>query len=243
MNCQILKLKSGEEIICEIIDQTKTKCTINNPFIFKPMTIMNMNTGQPIDMITVKDWLISSDNKTMVLPVNHIASFIVPSKDSIFLYESEKKRIAALLREVKKSKKSRKNKKNLPPVDAETEEDLRAQAEAYGGSEFFDMMDQMLNSMLPETNEEDSLESPNSPSSKRNRKNLKQEPIVHMSIEFPPEVILELMEAGIINVNDIKRIARDIKKKMKYTGDEKHRPDFGNKFSDWNPDLSSEDYK
>lgn len=230
MNCQILKLKSGEEIICEIIEQTKTKCTIKDPFAFKPIVVMDMTNGQPIDMITIKDWLIISDCKTTTIPTNHVASFIIPSKDSIILYTKEKKRIATLLKKPKK-----KSAKALPPVDPATEEDLRAQADQYG-ADFFNMMEEMLDKMLPEdkhTNDTEDMD----PHLRR------RGPMIHMSMVFPPEVIIELMEAGIINVNDLKKIAKDVKKKMKYTGDEKHRTDFGNKFSDWSIDPEHGDYK
>ena len=64
-----------------------------------------------------------------------------------------------------------------------------------------------------------------------------------MNMLFPPEVLIDLMESGIINVNDINKIAKEIKNKLKYTGDERHRKDFGNKLSDWNPDINSDDYK
>ena len=35
-------------------------------------------------------------------------------------------------------------------------------------------------------------------------------PMIQMSMIFPPEVIIELMESGIINVNDVKKIAKEV---------------------------------
>ena len=105
---------------------------------------------------------------------------------------------------------------------------------------------QFYDSMTPEDQDRDMpdpIDSYNEAFPPRKRKSNKIRPLIQMNMLFPPEVLIDLMESGIINVNDINKIAKEIKNKLKYTGDERHRKDFGNKLSDWNPDINSDDYK
>jgi hypothetical protein len=66
--------------------------------------------------------------------------------------------------------------------------------------------------------------------------------MIYMSMVFPPEMIMNLITSGILDPRDIQKMIKEVKKKNKFTGDEKERKDFGNKFSDWNPDPNSDDY-
>jgi hypothetical protein len=83
---------------------------------------------------------------------------------------------------------------------------------------------------------------------------------------FPPEMLIDLIESEMIDPEFFGEMYKDIKKSKKkkplppknkkspkkglsegnsskYTGDETNHKDFGNRWTDWNPDLSSEDYK
>jgi hypothetical protein len=66
--------------------------------------------------------------------------------------------------------------------------------------------------------------------------------MIYMSMVFPPEMIMNLITSGILDPRDLQKMIKEVKKKNKFTGDEKDRKDFGNKFSDWNPDPNSDDY-
>lgn len=236
MNYQILKLKSGEEIISDIISQTKTKYTLKNPYIFIYDTSLDMNTGIPFEMTIVKDWLHLSDEKTIMVPINHVVSLIVPSPSAKALYINEMKRSKEFKRVEKLIKKNNKDmNKNLENVDTPP------QGKEFNPQEMMNVMNQLFGNMMP--NEDETPEEQYNTVHKKRNNPRNNQPMIHMSMVFPPEVIIELMEAGIIQLNDMKKLAKEVKRKMRYTGDETHRPDFGNKYSDWNPDLGSDDYK
>ena len=66
--------------------------------------------------------------------------------------------------------------------------------------------------------------------------------MIYLNMVIPPEAIMNLISAGILDPEMIQTMIDQVKKKAKFTGDEKTRKDFGNKFSDWNPDPKSDDY-
>jgi len=256
MNCKILKLRSGEDIICNLVQKSKLKYECINPYMFKYTTLVNIVTGVPIELTTIKDWLGLCASKTIIIPSNHIVSVITPSKESKDLYVSELKSHKELKKLVvphllpsvevikdivpitKKTKKEdilndeslealSKMFNDMINMSPEEREKLEQEYNANGGDETFMTPQDAYNEAFPP----------------RKRKSFKNIPMIQMSLIFPPEVMIDLMESGILNVTDMKRIAKEVKKKMKFTGDERHRPDFGNKLTDWNSNPNSDDYK
>ena len=71
---------------------------------------------------------------------------------------------------------------------------------------------------------------------------LKERPMIYLSMVIPPECIMNLMTAGILDPEHLLEMIKEVKKKNNFTGDEKNREDFGSKFTDWNPDPKSSDY-
>ena len=71
-----------------------------------------------------------------------------------------------------------------------------------------------------------------------------------MSMMLPPEALMTLVEAGIIDEEDVLDLIESLNgnfnnKKSKYTGDDEKRQkeeDFGNRWTDWNPDPLSDEY-
>ena len=53
---------------------------------------------------------------------------------------------------------------------------------------------------------------------------------------------MNLITAGVIEPQVLLNMIDEVKKRNRFTGDEKNRKDFGNNFSDWNPDPNSGDY-
>ena len=233
MNCQLLKLKSGEDIICNLTGKNKTKYVLVDPFIFKVITMVDQNTGGPYDHTSIKDWLVLTNEKIISIPSNHVAGSSTPSPEAKELYLKELKRCKS----INNLKKTKTKLKKLPPLpDQHDLPKTDAKSIAAYEEEMMHIMESFFGAAFSSPDE--SL--PTLPTSKHNKAS--NRPMIQMSMLFPPEVMIELMESGIIDVNDIKKIAKEVKKKMRYTGDEKHRPDFGNKLSDWNPDPNSEDY-
>ena len=94
MNCKILKLKSGEEVI-SILTETKGKYTLKNPMLFRSTTMMDMS-GRPYDMTTLKDWLYNSDEKTISIPRSHVASMVEPSQKCKTMYLQQLDNLSAV---------------------------------------------------------------------------------------------------------------------------------------------------
>ena len=67
--------------------------------------------------------------------------------------------------------------------------------------------------------------------------------MIMMQMYIPAESIMNLITAGIIKPQVLLDMIEEVKKRNRFTGDEKERKDFGDKFTDWNPDPNSEDYK
>jgi hypothetical protein len=78
---------------------------------------------------------------------------------------------------------------------------------------------------------------------KRNPDTVEEPKMIYLSMMIPPEVLMNMVTSGIIDPEALKIILDETKKNHRFTGDEQKRKDFGNKYSDWNPDPSSDDYK
>lgn len=98
MNCKILKLKSGEEVI-SILTESKGKYILENPMLFRSTTLMD-HMGRPYDMTTLKDWLYNSDQKTITIPRSHVASLIEPSEKCRSMYLQQLTNLSAVSTEV-----------------------------------------------------------------------------------------------------------------------------------------------
>ncbi len=256
MKCQLIKLKSGEELISDIGIKTKTKCELINPYVIRFTVMIDPVLGVPYDVSTIKDWLVLSDIKKINIPTNHIVNIFEPSVLTKKLYKQELKRTKDLLKQPKLKPKDKIPDPNTDIIPSDKDlnnneirnfiEDILSnmfsnESPTLEENNFYDSM-----SMTPEDQYKD-IPDPinlyNEAFPPRKRKSNKNRPLIQMNMLFPPEVLIDLMESGIINVNDINKIAKEIKNKLNYTGDERHRKDFGNKLSDWNPDINSDDYK
>jgi hypothetical protein len=235
MNIKVLKLRSGEEIACQIVDQNDANFKIFQPMIFKTISSLD-DLGRPFDITTLSDWLVNTDNKNVDLPSNHIAFITEPNTQTLELYKSESER------EFKENE--------IQSTLHDTSDDVKEIANKITDADLFGMFleDLFKNSM----NNEDKTPK----SSKRKKKKKKEtyptdleDPseldrhMIMMQLYIPAESIMNLVTAGVIDPKTLLDMIKEVKKRNKFTGDEKTREDFGNKFSDWNPDPESNDYK
>ena len=65
---------------------------------------------------------------------------------------------------------------------------------------------------------------------------------IMMQLYIPAEAIMNMVTSGLLEPTVLLDMVKEVKKRNKFTGDEKDRGDFGTKFSDWNPDPKSDDY-
>jgi hypothetical protein len=246
--CLLFKLKSGEEVIAHVIKKTKLKYTVKDPYIFKMSTVVHPVTAQAHEIMTIHDWMKLTETKITDIPTDHIVSSVVPSAETQNIYTQELKN--------KDKKKPLSYPKNPKKDHKQSSIELR-KPEQISDEEMQKILKEMFGTMFEvpgtvgaaypiETTPEEFNKNPmdlyNELFPPKDKTKSKSIPMIQMSLLFPPEVMIDLMESGLINVNDVNKIAKEVKRKLKWTGDERHREDFGNKSTDWNSNPSSDDY-
>lgn len=241
---RIMKLRSGEEIITRIVNSTKDKLTVERPMCFRSLMIQDYY-GTPKEILVMKNWIPLSVENRIEIPKDSIMSYMTPNPDAISLYEAEKEK------EDTKVKLSEFKKANPPDDNEEFKEMMK----------FLSENTQKLDDMMKGVENSENKPDNKTPSSK--------EDMIFMNMMFPPEMLIDLIESDIIDPEIFGEMYQDIKKNMKkkkkpsvppknkkatrksikedqsnkYTGEDKKHKDYGNRWTDWNPDLSSEDYK
>jgi hypothetical protein len=198
-------------------------------------------------MTVLKDWLGNTTTKTTTLPKNHIVNLYDANEDSLKLYNIHLK-----TEDVQKIV----NTKDI--VNKQSIEDKEAADlfQDFLGAILDDVAEQIVDTPLaPDLDLDDPFEAEQSQKkrkrkSKRRKQNLSPEMEedesersgIYISMMIPGETIMNLVTAGILNPKDLLKMINETKKRNRFTGDEKDRKDFGNRYSDWNPDPKSDDY-
>lgn len=232
---KILKMKSGEELIAGVSRTKDGSYKLYRPMVFKNMVSQDFFGGMK-EMFMLKNWLILSTDKQTVITKDSVNALLEPSEDVVFLYESEMKKEDKIKYKAKEIKPKKTNSFNslfgLPPEqnDQNTVNNIQQNLEK--------MMEDLFN--LPE--EDSNLKDLAKPQ--------KDDKMVFMNLVFSPEVLVELLRSGILNrkelgdiVNEVTNSNKEGMNPQKYTGNKKQKKNFGNDWTDWNPDPSSEDYK
>jgi hypothetical protein len=232
---KVFKLVNGDEIIGNIIDSNDSIFKINNPMIFRTSTVMD-NRGYPYDVTILKDWMIRSDDKIAEIHKNQVSLIFSPNEKTIKLYNLELDRM-----------------ENSPEEQIVNADGPDSPFESTPENDLTNMLDDFMDEIhgIMQDNQKHNQK-------KKKRKKLpkvdevsfesmipdelKKRPMIYLSMVIPPEAIMNLMTAGILDPEQLLGMIKEIKKANKFTGDEKKRKDFGNKFSDWNPDPESPDY-
>lgn len=227
---KVIKLKSGEELIAEVSETDDNRMVLNSPMVFKTIMIHDKN-GYPTEGIVLKNWLVFGNEKETSIPNDFIATMLEPTTDVIshYLIEKEKQSIRYETKSIEDVASS--NKK--PEMTPEQYESL-----------LNDMFDSIFNDIEQEPKPKSKSKKP-------------KENLIHMNMIFPPQVLAHMINEGMIDPREIMDMINHFglnkpkkKKKKKesinddkFTGDQIERPDFGNKWTDWNPDPSSDEYK
>lgn len=235
MNYKIIKLNSGEELIADVVEN-EDSLILTRPMVFVNST-MSSNSGIAVDVTFLKDWLNNSDEKKLEIKKDKIIAIIDPSKKCSAVYDDEKKREDDTIKLEEEMEKN--------------PEDLKEQLE--------NMLDSFINDAqeLPDDyyhHMDDAEEQYFAKKRKRRKKKkepsvssfipkeLQDRPMIYLNMIIPPEAIMNMITSGILEPEMLQKMIDEVKKKNKFTGDEKTREDFGNQFSDWNPDPTSDDY-
>lgn len=232
MNIKVLKLRSGEEIACQVLEQDENNYKIFQPMVFKTQSSFDTD-GRPYDYTTLSDWLINSDSKNVVLPSNHIAFVTEPNDYSLKLYSLESEREFSSVQE---------------NVVVDINDDIvleelinnSEETEPETSHEDLDMFGMFLESLAEQTG--GFGVDPSEHKRSKSDKNKRDRHMILMQFYIPAEAIMNLLTSGMLDPKVLRRMIKDVKKKNKFTGDETDREDFGNKSSDWNPDPQSDDY-
>lgn len=234
MNLTILKLRSGEEIACQILEETESNIKVFQPMVFKTISSLD-STGRPFDITTLQDWLVNTDDKNVLIPQDHIAFKSVPNDDTLELYKMESYQFD----------------KSIMKTDVK--EDIKLNDNTLSNDVFATFLEDLINSSMNSKNSYSDSPKKRSKKSKKKQKDylppdMQDETeldrhMIMMQLYIPAESIMNMITSGVIKPQVLLDMIEEIKKRNRFTGDEKDRKDFGDKFSDWNPDPNSEDYK
>ena len=222
---RVLKLQSGEEIIAKIKGKKGEKIILENPMVFTTQLRSNP-FGQTQEITFLKDWLINTEKDTVKIPENFIVTWNSPSTDVAKLYDAERKNKS--FRDYKKSSTNPNENNALDKIL----EDLK---------KLEDQIDEAENNVRPSF----PVDSP-APFPPEHPKNS-----IFMSMMLPPDFIKNLIEEGYLDLDDLNDLdypeddIGDFYEEIndhKYTGEEKTDPDYGNRWTDWNPDPLSDEY-
>lgn len=244
---RIMKLRSGEEIITRIVGSTKEKLTLDRPMCFRSVMIQDFY-GTPKEILVLKNWIPLSLENRIDIPKDSVMSYMTPNPDAISIYETEKQK------EDTKGKVSEFKKANPIDDDEEFKKMLK----------YLSDNTQKLDDMMKD------IENPNNQQKDQEKKPSSKDDMIFMNMMFPPEMLIDLIESDIIDPEIFGEMYQDIKKNMrkkkkkptanpkskknekkslsegqsdKYTGNDTDHKDYGNRWTDWNPDLSSEEYR
>lgn len=226
-------MKSGEELIAGVSRTKDGKYKLQRPMVFKNMVTQDLFGGMK-EIFMLKNWLILSTDRQTVIPQDSVTALLEPSKDVVFLYESEKKK------DDKYTRKATPVRRPLPPEPSEIFPEIPETDQAT-----VDRMQRNLEKML-----EDMMDIPQEESNLKDlAKPKKDDKMVFMNMIFSPEVLVELLRSGVLDRKQLGEIVNDITNNgegmhpQKYTGNKKNKKNLGNDWTDWSSDPSSEDYK
>jgi hypothetical protein len=89
-NYKVLKLRSGDSIIGELIENSKYNISVNRPMEIKYMHFID-SIGRKHETLILVDWLKSTTVNTIKLEKNFILGIFVPSPDIVQSYDHQKK--------------------------------------------------------------------------------------------------------------------------------------------------------
>jgi len=219
---RVLKLQSGEEIIAKIKGKEGEKIILENPMIFTTQ-LRSTPFGQTQEITFLKDWLANIKKDTVKIPENFIVTWNAPTSDVSKLYDAERKN-----KSMGDSRKTLKDQDQKNPMD-KILEDLKKLEQQIDESER-SMEDQDMKTPFPPF----PIDTPNNS--------------IFMSMMLPPDFIKNLIDEGYLDMDDIDFPENDIGdfyeeiNDHQYTGEDVDDPDYGNRWTDWNPDPLSDEY-
>lgn len=235
---RIIKLTSGEEIIAKMKGSDGKRMIVERPMVFRSTQAFDI-LGNQKEVTFLKNWLGYSNEIQAKISKENILTILEPDSDVIVLYNKEKER------EDTKDTTSKFNMGGLndllndakPPTsklddmirkDENFDPDDYLKKFGFDPDQISNIMDQFFGDADPD-------------------EMFEEKEIVNLNISFDPKIIKTLVDNDIIPPEYLLNLIEKFEKREtisdEFTGDEKEREDFGNKWSDWNQDPNSDDYK
>ena len=220
---RVLKLQSGEEIIAKVKGREKGRIILDCPMIFKTTTKNDM-FGQASEVTFLKDWLSNTTSNSIGIPENFIISWLKPSNNVTRLYDIE--------RNIKQNGYGSKKETMKPFPKPPSQTNHKNPPNNINFEELLKNIDEMKKDL--DHSDTDSLD----------------DKTFFMHMMIPPDMVKDLFENGLLediidshidDVDDMDFFNEEINEE-KYTGDEEDHPNYGNRWTDWNPDPLDEDY-
>lgn len=89
MNLRLLKLRSGEEVLTQIIGKKRGKVVVSRPLKINSSIVADPYSGVKRNMVFMNDWLGSSNEIQADIPTDFIVLNLTPDPDMIKLYEKQ----------------------------------------------------------------------------------------------------------------------------------------------------------
>ena len=89
MNLRLLKLRSGEEVLTQIIGKKRGKVVVSRPLKINSSIVASPCGGVKRNMVFMSDWLGSSNEIQADIPTDFIVLDLTPDPDMIKLYERQ----------------------------------------------------------------------------------------------------------------------------------------------------------
>lgn len=219
---RILKLSSGEEIITKVIGRDGGKIIVENPMVFKT-TFRADAFGQSKEITFLGDWLSNTNSTQTKISENFIMNWLTPSKEVAHLYDLEQNR-----------KNNNKSKPNKPQQEGNWPNVWGPGGPPDMKNDLFSMIDELIKDTKDNTDKNDQY--------------------VFMHMMLPPDAIKEMVESGLFDLDELEE---DIFSHLNdgveeasygevnddmYTGDDHSHPNYGNRWTDWDPDPLDDDY-
>jgi len=241
---RILKLRSGEEIIARIRGEQEGKLILERPMVFKSVMVSS-SYGTQKEITVLKNWLSFTNAIETKIPKDFIATYLEPDHTVVELYNLEKEKEDVnppAPRKIVDAKDI--NKEDIPHI-SNSLNDMMSKMSDENVRDMMDMInDDIENMPFPPDAEEG-------------------EHMISLSMFLPPEALLTLVEAGLLDIEDVQKMIdimsnppkqetskhpfnpwnawfqKNNGKNGKYTGDDEERKssdDFGQQWEDWSPD-------
>jgi hypothetical protein len=89
---RIIKLKSGETLICTLGEVRKKTIILERPMNFASHVVTDGAQLMGTEMLLMKNWIEFSTQSTVEIPLDHIAAVIRPDENIISCYDIEKRK-------------------------------------------------------------------------------------------------------------------------------------------------------